>query len=175
MKESYREGVANHSDPEPCEGSCEAVLEALDRGICRLGIELRKAWYGAPMTSDVSEGNRTVRHTRALDWSRGVVDPKHAEKLHAREPGDPVTARANSGPEGERDERQVLHKRRRGVVQWRNYRQSSRTKARTRRRRLQRKVRWPRRTRKSHTRTGHRAGESEPNGLARVREAAKKG
>jgi hypothetical protein len=29
----------------------------------------------------------------------------HAEKLHAREPGDPVTARAVSGPEGERDER----------------------------------------------------------------------
>ena len=41
MKESYREGVASHSGPEPCEGGHEAVLEALDRGICRLGIELR--------------------------------------------------------------------------------------------------------------------------------------
>ena len=41
MKESHREGVANHSGPEPCEGSRKAVLEALDRGICRLGIELR--------------------------------------------------------------------------------------------------------------------------------------
>jgi len=33
--------VANHPGPEPCEGSRKAVLEALDRGICRLGIELR--------------------------------------------------------------------------------------------------------------------------------------
>jgi hypothetical protein len=41
MKESYREGVANHPGPEPCEGSRKAALEALDRGICRLGIELR--------------------------------------------------------------------------------------------------------------------------------------
>ena len=41
MRESYGEGVANHPGPEPCEGGREAALEALDRGICRLGIELR--------------------------------------------------------------------------------------------------------------------------------------
>src|ERR687895_793579 len=41
MKESYREGVANHPGPEPCEGGRKAALEALDRGICRQGIELR--------------------------------------------------------------------------------------------------------------------------------------
>jgi hypothetical protein len=43
MKESYREGLANHSGPEPCEGGREVALEALDRGICRLGIELRNS------------------------------------------------------------------------------------------------------------------------------------
>jgi hypothetical protein len=41
MKESYREGVTSHPGPEPCESGCKAALEALDRGICRLGIELR--------------------------------------------------------------------------------------------------------------------------------------
>jgi hypothetical protein len=41
MKESYREGIASHPGPEPCEGSRKAALEALDRGIWRLGIELR--------------------------------------------------------------------------------------------------------------------------------------
>ena len=41
MKESYREGVANHPGPEPCEGDGNVAPEALDRGICRLGIELR--------------------------------------------------------------------------------------------------------------------------------------
>jgi hypothetical protein len=45
MKESHREGVANHPGPEPCEGGRKAALEALDRGICRLGIELRKRPY----------------------------------------------------------------------------------------------------------------------------------
>jgi hypothetical protein len=55
VKKSYREGVANHPDPEPCEGGGNGALEALDsakrrrcntaqvmdRGICRLGNELR--------------------------------------------------------------------------------------------------------------------------------------
>ena len=41
MKESYREGIASHPGPEPCEGGGNAALEALDRGIRRLGIELR--------------------------------------------------------------------------------------------------------------------------------------
>jgi hypothetical protein len=41
MRESYREGVANHPGPEPCEGGRETALEALDRGIHRQGIELR--------------------------------------------------------------------------------------------------------------------------------------
>src|SRR5580704_5217287 len=36
-----QERSSNHPGPEPCEGSRKAALEALDRGICRLGIELR--------------------------------------------------------------------------------------------------------------------------------------
>jgi hypothetical protein len=51
MRESYRKGVANHRGPEPCEGSREAALEALGRGICRLGNELRKRECGKPMVS----------------------------------------------------------------------------------------------------------------------------
>ena len=41
MKELYRKDLANHPGPEPCEGGRKTALEALDRGICRLGIELR--------------------------------------------------------------------------------------------------------------------------------------
>jgi hypothetical protein len=51
MKESYRKGVANHPGPEPCEGGREAALEALDRGIHRLGMELRKRKCGEPTAS----------------------------------------------------------------------------------------------------------------------------
>ena len=41
MKESYREGVASHPGPQPCEGGREAALEAWERGIRRQGMELR--------------------------------------------------------------------------------------------------------------------------------------
>ena len=41
MKESYREGVANHPGPQPCEGGREAALEAWERGIRRQDIQLR--------------------------------------------------------------------------------------------------------------------------------------
>ena len=102
MKESYREGAANHPGPEPCEGSCEAALEALDRGICRLGIELRnRVFREADGVRQHGRQQRAVAITRAR---RGPAesksafqflrqDPRHAEKLHAREPGDPVAAR----------------------------------------------------------------------------------
>src|SRR6185312_10437078 len=36
-----QEGSSDPPGPETCEGSSNAALEALDRGICRLGIELR--------------------------------------------------------------------------------------------------------------------------------------
>ena len=61
MKESYREGIANHSGPEPCEGGRKAALEALDRGICRLGIELRNRAFREADGVRQPEGNNGVR------------------------------------------------------------------------------------------------------------------
>src|ERR1017187_7730430 len=58
MQESYREGIASRTGPEPCEGSREAALVALDRGICRLGIELRKRKSRMPMVSDRQKATR---------------------------------------------------------------------------------------------------------------------
>jgi hypothetical protein len=49
--------------------------------------------------------------------SCGVLDPMHAVKLRAREPETPrLPIKQQGGPEGERDERQVLHERQWGVV-----------------------------------------------------------
>ena len=93
MKESYREGVANHPGPEPCEGGRKAALEALDRGICRLGIELRNRTNRDAHGVRVPEGNTAACANASAQRSRGVEDPRHAEKLHAREPGGPVVAR----------------------------------------------------------------------------------
>ena len=91
MKESYREGVANHSGPETCEGSRKAALEALDRGICRLGIELRnrvvqgadgvrmsgrlqrvhaktRAWRGPAESKTPSMQRNSMRENRETPW-----------------------------------------------------------------------------------------------------------
>ena len=64
MQESYREGIANHSGPEPCEGDRKVALEALDRGICRLGYGASK-WVNQD-ADDVgpSEGNTAARDRR---------------------------------------------------------------------------------------------------------------
>lgn len=60
MKESYREGLAIHPGPEPCEGGRKAALEALDRGICRLGIELRNPAFQDADGVRRPEGNTAV-------------------------------------------------------------------------------------------------------------------
>jgi hypothetical protein len=104
MKESYREGLAIHPGPEPCKGGREAALEALDRGICRLGMELRNRVFQDADGVGRPEGNTAARDSASAQWSCGVEDPGHAEKLHAREPGDPSRARVVGGPLGEADE-----------------------------------------------------------------------
>jgi hypothetical protein len=43
--------------------------------------------------SDKPEGNNAVHASASVTRPCGVEDPKHAEKLHAREPGDPAAAR----------------------------------------------------------------------------------
>jgi hypothetical protein len=106
MKESYGEGVAIHSGPESCEGDRKVALEALDRGICSLGIELRnRASSGSRQCHAI--GKATTRH--ALERvCRGPAESKtqacretpcaRTGRPHCRPPGI-------GGPEGERDER----------------------------------------------------------------------
>ena len=102
MRESYREGLASHSGPEPCGGGRKAALEALDRGICRQGIELRNLAFQEAHGVGMPEGNKATCDNASTQRSCGVEDPKHAEKLHAREPGGPVVARRASGRAGGR-------------------------------------------------------------------------
>jgi hypothetical protein len=57
MKESCTEGLAIHSDPEPCVGDPQGRSEALDRGVRRPAIEPRNHFSGVPTRSQPSEGN----------------------------------------------------------------------------------------------------------------------
>src|ERR1019366_7555367 len=101
MKESYREGIANHPGPEPCEGSRKAALEALDRGICRLGIELRKSRFRE--TDGVRLSGRPQRVARQRKCGAALRSRRpHAcrETLCARTGRPRCRPRAVGGPEG---------------------------------------------------------------------------
>jgi hypothetical protein len=74
MKESYREGVANHSGPEPCERGRKTMLEALDRGICRLGIELRN--LGLREVDGVGQTGRRQRGVRYCEHAAFPAESK---------------------------------------------------------------------------------------------------
>jgi len=98
MKESYREGVANRPGPEPCECKPQDCARSVGQGIRRLGIELRNQRLQEPTASGCKEeATQRVARKRECGAARSR-DPKHAEKLHAREPGDPVAARGSGGP-----------------------------------------------------------------------------
>src|SRR6266566_8020269 len=105
MKESYREDVASHSGPEPCEGGGNVALEALDRGICRPGIELRNpAFRGADVV------RRNGRQQRANAILRAWRDPaesktpcmqRNSMRENRETPSPPAVV---GGPGGEGDE-----------------------------------------------------------------------
>ena len=78
MKESYRKGPANHPGPEPCEGGRKTALEALDRGICGLGIELRNLRFRELTVLSEPESNKAVRDSASALRPCGVEDPTHA-------------------------------------------------------------------------------------------------
>jgi len=98
MKESYVEGLAAHDGPESCVGVRKEIGEALtgvragrvsSREIelspgCRRRRRRRKATFGVPLS-------------RGTTGPRAVRDPVHVRKHLAREPGDPLSARADGG------------------------------------------------------------------------------
>ena len=101
MKESYREGVANHPGPELCEGGREAALEALDRGICRLGMELRnRVFRGADGVRQ--QGRQQRAHVLTRAW-RGPAESKtpgmqrNSMRENRETPLTPVAARRRAG------------------------------------------------------------------------------
>ncbi|SRR6266568_637294 len=94
MKESYGEGVANHTGPESCGITRKSGVEALTGEStgqdieprntltpgCRRPDGKRKATSGASPRQDAAE-------------SRAVEDPEHVRKHFGWEPGDPRLAR----------------------------------------------------------------------------------
>src|SRR5437764_10148055 len=101
MKESYREGIANHPGPEPCEGSSNAALGVSAGWV--LSSEI--GCFGEPTASDSTEGNNAQTRKRERGAAPRSRRP-HAcrETLCARTGRPRCRPQAVCGPGGEGDE-----------------------------------------------------------------------
>ena len=103
MKVSYSEDLASHTGPESCVYGRKAVREALAGG--RVGQVLsreRGLTSGCRRRQRVRKAKRNLSISQDRLWPRVVVDPVHARKLFAREPGGPVVGLGEwpQGPRG---------------------------------------------------------------------------
>ena len=103
MKESYRKGIANHPDPESCQGSREVSLRSVDRGTSRPGIELRNHPFGVPTLSSEAEGHtlRSVQGELFGDPAQSDETPSMFGNSVRENREIPVAPAASSGPAGE--------------------------------------------------------------------------
>ena len=93
MEELYVEGVATHGDPEPCVDDPRGRGEALVGARAGRAMEPRNQWFGVPTLSKRWKATSPVALSRVAGGPRAVREPGHVRNLHAREPGDPVSAR----------------------------------------------------------------------------------
>ena len=136
-----------------------------------MGSEI--VWCREPTASDSKEGHHAAHDNASAARPCGVEDPKHAEKLHAREPGDPVAARGQLAGRRENamSDKALMHgggESYSGVVPTKQPNKSGRPPA---------EVAEGRPLTKENTRQPKPyrtpSRESGPSGLERVREAAK--
>jgi len=93
MKESYGEGVANHTGPESCGGGSDAMAEALT-GV-RAGQVLSREIllkFRVPTLWTLRKATSGVSLARDTLGPCAVGDLVHVRKHLTREPGDPIFA-----------------------------------------------------------------------------------
>ena len=98
MEELYVEGLATHGGPESCVASREGRGEALTGVRAGRAIEPRNVSFGVPTLFAKRKATSLGALARAASGPRAVWEPGHVRNLHAREPGEPVSAR----PPGQR-------------------------------------------------------------------------
>src|SRR5437867_4610845 len=119
MKESHRKGASDPSWPRVLRCRLRSLLRSVNRGIGGLGIELRKYSSERRRCPCMRKATRREAPSRVSVRLCVVIDPRHAWKLHAREPGDLGDAcRSKSDrPAGEGHKPKDPHARLRGVGQ----------------------------------------------------------
>jgi len=105
MEELHVEGVAAHDDPESCVDDPQGRGEALTGACAGRAIEPRNQGFGVPTLSQGRKALSLVALARVARGPRAVKEPGHAQNLHAREPGDPMTALPPAGVRAARGRR----------------------------------------------------------------------
>ena len=159
MKESHREGVADHPDRESCGVHREVQPEALTGAHAGWVLSFENIVRERRRCQDKRKAKRAGSKTRDPGRLPGVGDPRHAWKLSAREPGDPDGARRPEKATGRKGNPQghALHARHREVGPLRSTGEGS-EQTRQGLRRDWREGGGSRRTRWKTTRTVHRNG-----------------
>jgi len=94
MKVSYGEDLANHIDPESCVCSRKSAGEALTGESAGLVLSRERGYASGCRRRQLDrKATRNISISQEMFRPRVVVDPVHARKLSAREPGDPVSDR----------------------------------------------------------------------------------
>jgi len=94
MRELYVEGLATRDGPESCVDVREGAGEALTGVRAGQAIEPRNQGdRGADAVKQVGRQHRWWRYARVARGPRAVGEPGHVRSLHAREPGEPMSAR----------------------------------------------------------------------------------
>src|SRR5664280_2199225 len=105
MEELHVKGVAAHDDPESCVDDPQGRGEALTGACAGRAIEPRNQGFGVPTLSQGRKALSLVALARVARGPRAVKEPGHAQNLHAREPGDPMTALPPAGVRAARGRR----------------------------------------------------------------------
>jgi hypothetical protein len=94
MKVSYDEDLANHIGPESCVCRRKAVDEALTGESAGRVLSRERGFApGCRRRQLARKATRNILISQEVFWPRVVVDPVHARKLSAREPGGPASGR----------------------------------------------------------------------------------
>src|SRR5262247_3528018 len=86
-------------------GVPQGAWRSVDRGTCRPGYRAAKSHSGVPTLFRWRKATSLAALSRAVGGPRAVREPWHVRNLHAREPGEPVSARplwSAGGPSRER-------------------------------------------------------------------------
>ena len=89
------EGLATHTDPESCVWSRKAPGEALTGESAGQVLSRERGFASGCRRRQLDrKATRNISISQEMFRLRVVVDPVHAWKLSAREPGDPVSGRS---------------------------------------------------------------------------------